>query len=70
MGDYSLTSFELKWDDRAIKRKNKRTFCRSKQRILVSFGEKKKPDAVPAPATVSDNDVAPVEPVPATNVVS
>ena len=30
----------------------------------ITFRQEEKPDATPAPATVSDNDAAPVEPIP------
>ncbi len=36
----------------------------------VTFRQEEKPDAISAPATVSDNNVDPVEAVPSTNVVS
>ena len=36
----------------------------------ITFRQEETPDAISAPAAVSDNNVAPVEPLPSTNVVS
>ncbi len=36
----------------------------------ITFRQEEKPDATPAPATVSDNNAAPFEPIPSTNVIS